>query len=314
MDRLIKVLGNLLKRIFERKEKRYFVPQQIDISYEDILKLSQTNLERNTNLTFSRQESLDLLGQMKQFELGRSLLMNRGLNGYWTSYIVLYSGTEDIQNPLEYWLLNKAPFVRATRERFWIFQQEIQKRVHSNMILAAIPCGLMDNFLSLNYSGIKNIKLVGIDYNEQSIKLAQKNAKKYRMENKVQLIHADAWNFDVVEHYDLITSNGLNIYESDDKRQSSLYRNFYKALRPKGFLITSFLTPPPSSNVASPWRNFNPADVKKQKAIFTDIIKPKWENFRTEEMMRECLEHIGFNIIDVIDDSQRMFPTIIAQK
>ena len=33
---------------------------------------------------------LELLNQLSQFELGRFILQNRGVNGYWTHYILTY--------------------------------------------------------------------------------------------------------------------------------------------------------------------------------------------------------------------------------
>ena len=93
-----------------------------------------------------------------------------------------------------------------------------------------------------------------------------------------------------------------------------LYKNFYNALKPGGTLITSFLTPPPAISYNSPWKNYDPEALIKQKAIFGDVIGSKWQNFRTEEETRSQLEKADFKVVDVIYDHQQMFPTIIATK
>ena len=124
----------------------------------------------------------------------------------------------------------------------------------------------------------------------------------------------DAWNLGVEGEYDLLTSNGLNIYEPDDQKVTALYRQFHKALRPGGTLVTSFLTPPPMIFPESTWRNFNPGDLKKQKAIFSDILQVQWQAFRTEAQTRAQLEEAGFKIREVIYDTQGMFPTVIAER
>lgn len=49
------------------------------------------------------------------------------------------------------------------------------------------------------------------------------------------------------ETFHLIASNGLNIYEPEDDRVIQLYRGFHDALKPGGVLITSALTPPPTT-------------------------------------------------------------------
>ena len=45
-----------------------------------------------------------------------------------------------------------------------------------------------------------------------------------------------------------------------------------------------------------------------------DIIQAAWQAFRTEKQTRHQLETAGFSIVEVIYDSQGMFPTIVAKK
>ena len=114
--------------------------------------------------------------------------------------------------------------------------------------------------------------------------------------------------------YDIITSNGLNIYQPNDEKVIDLYKKFYQALKPGGILITSFLTPPPSISTESTWKNFDLSDALKQKVLFSDIIQVNWQTFRTEAQTRLQLAKAGFKTIEFINDSCSIFPTVTAIK
>ena len=270
-------------------------------------------LESQGNLALPLEEEKEFLQQLSEFELGRFLLTNKGLNGYWTAYIIIHGPQKTDLHPLENWFLHSAPAVRATQERYQIFKIHLQKHVCNGVKMASVPCGLMDDLLTLDYSDIRNVELTGIDLDENSVQLALANAKKCGIEN-VECRVADAWDLGVMDTYDLITSNGLNIYQPDNTKVINLYKEFYKALKVGGTLITSFLTPPPSLCAESTWENFHMGDVIKQKAIFADIIQVGWQAFRTELQTRQQLESAGFEVLEVIYDSQGMFPTIVARK
>ncbi len=277
------------------------------------LSIYEKNLRERTSLTVPLEKALDILKQLSQFELGRFLLANKGLNGYWTSYTIIHGPKKTSLTPLEKWLLNKAPSVKATQARFQIFQQQLQNYLKSESKVASIPCGLMDELLGLDYSNTKDIRITGIDLDEKSLQLAKENATKYKIDN-IELTKKNAWNLGVTEEYDIITSNGLNIYEPSNEKVILLYKEFYKALKPNGILVTSFLTPPPTLSKQSPWENYSTEDALKQKVIFSDIIQATWQVFRTEAETREQLKIAGFTVIDVICDDQGIFPTVVAQK
>lgn len=275
---------------------------------------TKERLKSAASLTLPLEEELALLDQLAQFPLGQFLLKNKGLNGEMTAYIILHGPKDSPKNSLEEWMLHKCPVVKATQERFQIFRDQLQRSLKDGMTLASLPCGLMDDLLGLDYSSVRNIKLVGIDLDGQSLKLAEENARNKTGNFMISFFKRDAWHLNVVEEYDLITSNGLNIYEPDDQKVVELYGQFYKALKPGGLLITSFLTPPPPLSQESPWKNFNPGDVLKQKALFGDIIEASWQSFRTESQTRQQLEGVGFKVTDIIYDTQHMFPTVVARK
>src|SRR5690606_29849497 len=149
------------------------------------------------------------------------LLQNQGLNGYWTHYILTHpwfgrktnknNRDETISN-LEDFLLNRAPGILATQQRFEIFLTEIQKEVVNNATLACIPCGMMGELLYLNFDGIDTIQLIGIDYDSKALIDAKSLAEKQNLSHFVRLIERDAWQLNMYEAFDLVSSNGLNIY------------------------------------------------------------------------------------------------------
>lgn len=266
------------------------------------------------NPTLPHKDLHNILQQLDELQVGRFLMKNKGLDGYWTAYIILHGPKKRHPNSLHKWLIHKAPVVLATRERFYIFQKELQKLVKPGITMASMPCGLMDDLLRLNLPKEKDIKLVGIDLDENSLTLAKANALNHHLNTQSSFLKRDAWKLKIEEEFDVLTSNGLNIYVHDDAKVFTLYQEFYKALKPGGTLITSFLTPPPTLDKNSPWRNYSKDDVQKQKAVFSDVLQVHWQAFRTEARTREQLKEAGFTVEKIIWDKQRIFPTVVAKK
>ncbi len=283
-------------------------PQVFDVS------AALARLRMQANLALPLEEEETLLQQLTEFKLGHFLLTNRGLNGYWIAYAILHGIQKSDLSSLEHWFLHKAPIVKSTQERYQIFKTQLQKHVTNDVKMASIPCGLMDDLLCLNYSDVQGTEITGIDLDEESLHLAFENSKEYNVKN-IQFMNRDAWNLRITNEYDLITSNGLNIYEPDDGKVIDLYKEFYAALKVGGTLITSFLTPSPLMSAESTWKNFDMADIMKQKAILIDIVQVVWQQaYRTEAQTRQQLEAAGFTVQEVIYDSQGMFPTVLARK
>ena len=264
-------------------------------------------------------QQISLLEELSTFELGRFLLENRGLNAYWTHQVVTYpQGAASILSisSLEYRIWEKVPMVLATRERFGIFRQQAQGLLRPGLVLASVPCGLMSEVLMLDYNRKPDITLIGIDLDQCALNGALVLAKERGLADKLSLYCEDAWTLTLNNEIDILTSNGLNIYEPDDVRVRALYRSFFNGLKPGGTLITSFLTPPPALSAESPW-NFAEIDAESlalQHLLFVRIIEAKFSAFRTHAQTTAQLEDTGFVNIRFIDDRARMFPTVIARR
>jgi SAM-dependent methyltransferase len=259
----------------------------------------------------SMTRQLELLEELSEFDVGRFLIERGGLNGYWTHYAATYPEKKhQPKNALEAYLLNACPAALATQQRFQIFKSQIQQYVREGCCLASIPCGVMGDLLDLNYTGNSNFALYGIDLDAEALFQAKEYARAKNLTDHCHFLEKDAWQLKIESQFDLISSNGLSIYEYDDQKVVALYREFYQALKPNGVLITSFLTPPLEWLSAE----VNPKDALLQKILFMDILNSKWQAYRKEETVKNQLKEAGFHSIEIVYDKAHVFPTVIAKK
>ncbi|CAN7384593.1 SAM-dependent methyltransferase [Paraburkholderia sp. DD10] len=291
-----------------------------DLSHEHTVETTKARLRAGADLPGATiEQQVALVDQLSAFELGRFLLANRGLDAYWTHRLVTYEpGTlqRGAVSELEYRVFEEMPAVLATRERFGLFRREVQARLKPGFVLASVPCGLMGDLLLLDYTACADVRLVGVDLDQRALDGARALAAERGLTERLSLRQADAWAMDLNAEADVLTSNGLNIYEPDDERVVALYRKFLDALKPGGQLVTSFLTPPPVLSPESPWdmSAVSTAALALQHVLFVRVIEAKWSAFRTHAQTREQLERAGFTDITFVDDRARMFPTVVARK
>jgi SAM-dependent methyltransferase len=258
---------------------------------------------------------LKLLEELTQFDLGQFLLINRGLNGYWTDYVINYP-REQIGElyELEQRLLRSKPFY-ATYERQQIFKKINQTKVKHGAHLAAIPCGLMSELLDLDFSQVNELQITGIDLDNDSLLLSQQKYAALNLTPKINYLKQDAFSLTINNHFDLISSNGLTIYLADDKDVLQLFTKFYEALKIGGVLVTSFLTYPSlfaelSEQTAGEYND----DDHAARIIFGEILEVTWSCFRTTEQISGLLKQAGFSDIAIHGDSKYIFPTCVATK
>lgn len=293
---------------------------QSDRSYEQAAEAAKARVRAGGDLPGATvEQQLAVVDQLASFELGRFLLVNRGLDAYWTHRLVTYvPGTLKRGEvlDLEYQVFEQMPAVLATRERFGIFRREVQTMLKPGIALASVPGGLMGDLLLLDHTACPDATLLGVDLDQRALDGARALATERGLAQQLTLRHVDAWEMDLNGAADVLTSNGLNIYEPDDERVTALYRKFCDALKPGGRLVTSFLTPPPMLSPESPWdmSAVTPALLGLQHLLFVKIIEAKWSAFRTEAQTRAQLERAGFTEMTFIDDRARMFPTVVARK
>lgn len=262
---------------------------------------------------------IELLEQLSQFELGRFLLLNRGLDAYWTHQLVTYvpgAGKQYDMSELERWIYEASPAALATRERFGIFREHLQQLLRPDMCLGSVPCGWMGELLLLDYSQAPDVSLVGVDLDQRALEGALAPATQRGLADRLALRQQDAWKSGSEGEFDVLASNGLNIYEPDDERVTALYGAFFRALKSGGVLVSSFLTPPPSLSSESPWNmaTMDPQALALQYVLFARVIRANWNALRTHAQTAAQLERAGFTGIRFVDDRRGLFPTVIATK
>ena len=261
---------------------------------------------------------LDLLEELKKTPIGQSLICTRELTAWatdWCSYGPLFNQCYAKLSSFEKTFLN-LPVCIATQQRLIIMRQLLQAALHNDMSVLNVPCGLMRNLVALNYQGLSNVTIDGIDINPQTIAHAKDMIKLYRSNAQISLKVADAWDIDCTERYDLILCHGLTIYEPDDRRVTELYRKFHRALNPGGKLIVTTITPPPTAEDSGDWdmTHVNLEMLLLQRVLFKDMINVGWQSYRTIKLTQELLGDAGFKNPTVHSDRVRMFPTFVAIK
>lgn len=131
------------------------------------------------------------------------------------------------ENAFERQLLERLPLVLSTQERYQIFKKEAQSRFQNGVCFASLPCGLMSDLLSLDTHGADDFKFVGIDLDGTAIEQAKAIALVKGLHHSCAFYQMNAWDLDFHNEFDLLTSNGLNIYEEDDERVVDLYKKCF---------------------------------------------------------------------------------------
>ena len=286
----------------------------------------QSHLKNCVNLSSEEKMVLHAEAELlSQTELGRFLIMNDGaISGWWTYYCILGYKNYAITNLLEKFLLEEAPVFLATRERFGHFQSIIRQQIEENsaidqpMKLATIPGGMAADLLTLDLSGdlnIDNLQFINIDLDDAVLSLAIDLAKQLNSEIPLTCYHEDAWALSAHEEYDLVASNGLNIYVPDREKVVALYKGLFATLKPGGTLVTSTLTPPPYDPQCEWHREkIDQVALARQASVFAQLLQATWSNFCTTPEMLSRLTEAGFVDIKVIPDLANIFPTFVGKK
>ena len=88
------------------------------------------------------------------------------------------------------------------------------------------------------------------------------------------------------------------------------YANVFAALKPGGVFITSHLVPPAHYR----WDRVNRHHWQLQALVWKTLINPLWESFlKPAETVRAQLERVGFVEVQILPDSQGIFPTFIGK-
>ena len=213
-------------------------------------------------------------------------------------------------------ILKRSLFVNGWRDVAHYFKHLLQQNLKNNITIASVPCGVMQDIASVDFSNYFNYKIIGVDIDEKVLSSADFCSRKKEYYKFLELRKEDAWNLSFKKNIDIIMSCGLNIYEFNKTRILNLYKSFYEALSPGGILISSFLTYPPDEGHFSDWdlTKIAEEDMILERILFKDILDMKFRNFKTSKEMINELKNIGFQDVKVYFDNQKIFPTIFATR
>ncbi|MED7819216.1 MULTISPECIES: hypothetical protein [unclassified Francisella] len=251
-------------------------------------------------LRIANDESLlELLNQLESCPLGRFLIQNRGLNAYWTKVITQDKG--GYTNDFETKLITIPPIFNATQERYQIFKQQVLSLSNGSKILS-VPAGLLPEF-SEKLILSKKFKIDAYDLDSN----CADQSGLAKLED-VNYIVKDVFKMNVKNHYDAVISNGLNIYLKTNDEVQKFFQILNNSLKQDGILISSFIASLEEVNI----KNLDNAKFGKQ--VFADILNVTWTKTHAEDEFSQILSNCGFDIKEIIYDSQKMFPTIVAIK
>jgi SAM-dependent methyltransferase len=255
------------------------------------------------------------LGTLANSPFWAYLVVNGGLNGDWTDYIInRYRDDRSIAGMERFFSL---PLQKATRQRDAHFRTVLLQHLKPGVRIASIPCGFMRDVLSLPFPEGGTFKLDGYDLDEEALEGARALAVQYGVLAHCNFAKADAWELGAAAaaHYDVCVSNGLNIYVAEPERRIALYRSFQRMLVPGGILITSALTWPPGGPKISEWvlDRVDMAGLLLTQRIY-GLIEPRWSTFCSTAEMTAQLEAAGFTNIRMVPDAANMMPTFVANK
>ena len=304
--------------------------QKLGCSLDRLIRAMETEPGAQWALRFSDEKAflLSLAEDAARSEFSRFLLCARGLN--WRATDLLFDPAHQAtlrQQEREHSLglfdrlaFFTCPLFLATQERFRIFQQQTQPLITDGAVLASLPCGRMRDLLSLDYARIgQGVRLVGLDKDPEALQSAQALAAEAQTQRPlpgtVEFRMSDGLRPGLTEagirrEFDLVTSNGLNIYLNNDQCVT-FYRHVHEALKPGGTFITSHIGP----SAEYQWGQINRDHWRLQTVILTVLIGALWEPLvKPQELVREQLDAAGFREVRTIPDSQGIFPTFVAKK
>ena len=260
---------------------------------------------------------LAYLQQLTEFEFGRFMISNGGLNGRWSHY-AFYEYPRFIDknkiHPLELRIL-ESPFQKSNRERISLVQSILLPELFEGISILSVPCGVMADLTSLDYTKISDFSVTGVDLDNESLKLARSFAEQHKKQNNIHFERQDAWNLKFESNFDIVVSLGLNMYSPSLDIAMQLYKTLFSQLKRGGKLIISFLTP----DISSPDSErdvtlLTPEEIDRQD-IAREVLQIKYQQHTcTSKQIVQYLKEAGFSSVSCYYSKFRAFNIAVATK
>lgn len=184
------------------------------------------------------------LNELVAFPIGRFILVNGGLNGYWTNYLARIgcdminerAKARQFTNETEEYIVASSAEMRGEHEM--LLRNIIGPLLKPGLAVASVPCGLMSEVL-LAAEHFEGVKLYAIDIDNCNFDLIREKYGDRLVGNEFHPLAMDALTLDFDCKFDLITCLGFVMYLKEDYFPDFLSR-LHRALKPGGRLILSF--------------------------------------------------------------------------
>jgi 2-polyprenyl-3-methyl-5-hydroxy-6-metoxy-1,4-benzoquinol methylase len=286
------------------------------VDAQQIYTMARTRLVSDGHVSeFDLKEHLDLLDDLMAFSLGRFLLQNHRLNGYWYDYAMRTYTDSQLKSSLEQNILYALPIVLAKRHSFKTIQTFLQQNLQNGMVIGSAPCGLMGDILSLDYSALKHLQIVGIDSDLQSIIHASEMAEDKGLSTVVSFVQGDLSTLAPQQAYHVLVHHMWHMNGFNKGTAQTFINKCFKALKPGGVFVTTFNTCSPDQSKDSPWNMeaISPDMLRLQTILFSEIIRNPEEPTETFDSMAALLKNAGFSDVEFIPDPSKMVATVLAK-
>ncbi len=261
-------------------------------------------------------EKLDILKQLTEFEFGRHILQNNGVNGRWTHYMSYeyYQTPSSSKHPLESRLFSFGLWA-SIKERLDFVQSCLQPDLRDGIALLSVPCGVMADLLTLDYAGLSNFQLVGIDLDPDSLALAKNLARERNLSDNTSFFLEDAWNISLTRKFDKVVCLGLIPYVRDE-RKVLLFKALNAALIDEGELFVNFRTPPAHIDPHSEQNrtSVSAENLQLNKVMSSEILQMKNSSYCSSASIKSMLEASGFLNIRIHFDRECIQGVAVAEK
>lgn len=318
----------------------YASHKSIDYTQSDAIWNKRMDEAQQITNSAEREELIELIKEWRgKSAILERLILGEGADGGTTLLIyglaieglrgIIKGQTTEMDNKFV-----KLPTPAATNARFEISQvvtqeliEKIDKENNSSrkVSVAYIPGGYGTEAFFLEKKEGENfgltdtfdkMKLDIVDFEGPALEQAKKIAKELGADRNCSFSRQDALNLQMREKYDIINSNGLNAY-LEPHQIDVLYGQFYKALKPGGYLVVSQLMKREEWTSVTHPEQVSPewfALERIEKLLLTNLVKMRLKSFLSTEETKQQLEKAGFMFVDVRRDPANKFPTFVVQK
>ncbi len=310
-----------LDSIYYDEESSGYLNTNLELALEVLTQARDLALAKQAAVTrlgdAGRSDLIPHVHRLALGTLGAALLKYGSLNWEMTDLLFdpdAVAAAEADRQSFDSFLFTQAPSALATRERFGIFREVYRFLIDNGLVQAgatwaSIPGGRARDLIEADLSRAEPRMIVALDKDPDAVRAADDLARA-RERNLFFAFKNDALTMNVVNQYDVVTSNGLNIY-LDDEQVGQFNRNLFNAVRPGGYVVLSHLTPRDEWDEAGLDLNA----VGLQQVLFGQVAQAKWvPHARSIQTVVAQLEAAGFEVVEINAGTWNIFPTFVAYK